>query len=68
VITDTELRGQGIEALIEALGALNAERFITLLLREPFDYTKWQRALWEDKSIEDISQMAMKNRLAKEAT
>ena len=68
MITDTKLMGQGIEALIEALGALNAERFITLLLREPFDYTKWQRALWEDKSIEDISQMAMKNRLAKEAT
>lgn len=63
MITDTELKVKGIEALIEALGELNAERFITLLLREPFDYTKWQRTLWTDKSIEDISRLAMRNRL-----
>jgi hypothetical protein len=62
MITDTELKVQGIETLIKALGELNTERFITLLLREPFDYTKWQRTLWKDKSIEEISQMAMQNR------
>lgn len=63
MITDSELKVQGIETLIKALGELNTERFITLLLREPFDYTRWQRALWTDKSIEEISQMAMQNRL-----
>ena len=30
---------------------------------EPFDYTKWQRSLWADRSIEEISQMAMHKRL-----
>ncbi len=64
MITDTEIRIKGIETLIKALGELDAERFITLLLREPFDYTVWQRTLWSDKSIEEISQMAMQNRLA----
>jgi hypothetical protein len=63
MITDTELKVQGLETLIKALGELNAERFITLLLREPFDYTKWQRSLWTDKSVEEISQMAMQSRL-----
>lgn len=63
MISDTELKVQGIETLIKALGELNAERFITLLLREPFDYTKWQRSLWTDKSVAEISQMAMQSRL-----
>ncbi|MBN1315978.1 MAG: hypothetical protein JXA42_10935 [Anaerolineales bacterium] len=62
MITDTEIIKQGMESLIKALGEINAERFITLLSREPFDYTKWQRTLWADKSIEEISQMAMQNR------
>ena len=54
MITDTEIRVKGIKTLITGLGELDAERFITLLLREPFDYTNWQRSLWNDKSIEEI--------------
>ena len=62
MITDTEIKIKGMESLIASLGELNAERFITLILREPFDYTKWQRNLWNDKSVEEISEMAMKRR------
>ena len=62
MITDTEIKVKGIETLIEALGEMNAERFITLLLREPFDYTRWQRNLWIDKSVEEVSTMAMQDR------
>jgi len=68
MITDTEIKVKGIETLIEGLGKLNAERFITLLLREPFDYTRWQRNLWTDKSIEQISQMAMHNRSSSDSS
>jgi hypothetical protein len=32
------------------------------LTRDPTDYTAWHRKLWEDKSVEEISQMAMKRR------
>ena len=60
-ITDNEIKLQGIEALISSLGEVQAERFISLILREPFDYTEWQKKLWPDKSIEEISSMAMKN-------
>ena len=60
-ITDTELKLRGIEALIAALGVVQAERFVSLILREPFDYTQWQRDLWPDKSLEEISGLAMEN-------
>lgn len=62
MITDTEIRIEGMKALVEALGDVQAERFIALLLREPFDYTKWQRQLWHDKSVEEISRAAMQQR------
>ena len=60
MISDTEIRIKGIEALMESLGSVDAERFIALIQREPFDYTKWQRTLCKDQSIEDISRRAMK--------
>ena len=61
-MTDTELKIKGLHTLTAAPGEVEAERFITLILREPFDYTKWQEHLWEDRSIEEISQSAMKKR------
>jgi len=62
MISDTEIKVKGVEALINALGEVQAERFISLVLREPFDYTTWQRKLWQDKSVEEVSGMAMKFR------
>lgn len=59
MMTDTEIRLVGVRALTTALGEVNAEKFITLILREPFDYTEWQENLWDDRTIEDISQSAM---------
>ncbi len=57
--TDTEIRVDGLHALVEVLGAVEAERFINLILREPFDYTKWQRQLWRDRNVVEISKAAM---------
>ncbi len=62
MISDTEIKLKGVEALINALGEVQTERFISLVIREPFDYTIWQRKLWQDKSVEEISDMAMKFR------
>jgi len=60
--TDTEIRIKGLKALSDALGPVEAERFVSLLLREPFDYTKWRRDLWADKTVEEISESAMEHR------
>ena len=61
-MTDTELKIKGLNTLTNVLGEVDAERFIALILREPFDYTKWQIHLLEDKSVEDISNAAMQHR------
>ena len=64
MITDTEIKATGFRALVAALGDVQAEKFIALIQREPFDYTQWQRALWPERSIEEISEAAMKQRRA----
>jgi predicted nucleic acid-binding protein len=63
LITDTEIKVRGLKALADALGHVGAERFITLLMREPFDYTEWQKSLWPERSVEDISKAAMEFRI-----
>ncbi len=60
--TETELRQDGLRALVTALGPVEAERFITLILREPFDYTNWQKQLWPEMTVDEISKAAMKLR------
>ena len=67
MITDEELKVEGLKALTEALGDVQAEKFIALIMRSPFDYTKWQSKLWVEKSVEDISDAAMKLRNPKPA-
>ena len=52
--TDTILRIEGMQVLLTYLGMVEAERFVALLQREPFDYTKWQENLFENMSIEQI--------------
>ena len=65
MITDEQLKIAGLKALTEALGDVQAEKFIALIMRSPFDYTKWQRKLWAEKSVEDISNAAMELRKSK---
>lgn len=64
MITDEELKVQGVRALIAALGDVQAERFVSLLLRAPFDYTKWRAHLWSDVGVEELSRAAMRRRAA----
>ena len=57
-MNDTIIMERGMRSLVDNLGEVDAERFITRLIREPFDYTKWQRNLFEGMSIEEISKEA----------
>jgi hypothetical protein len=51
----TALLEKGMRCLSNELGILDAERFIALLLREPFDYTEWRRDnLFVNMSLDDI--------------
>ena len=49
---DTLIRVEGMEALMEKLGLVEAERFIMLNKRERFDYTRWRQTQFEGKGIE----------------
>jgi hypothetical protein len=59
MITDNEIRIAGLQVLAKYLGDIEAERFIALIQREPFDYTKWRQGLDEELGIEEISRRAM---------
>jgi hypothetical protein len=61
MMTDAELRIKGLGILSKTIGNVDAERFISLMIREPFDYTKWQKDLWNEVSIEELSKNAMIN-------
>ncbi len=63
-MTDTEIRVRGLAALSTSLGCVEAERFIALIQREPFDYTEWQRSLFEGNSVEALSDAATRYRNA----
>lgn len=65
MITDTEIRVKGVQILAQYLGDIEMERFIALIQREPFDYTKWRQNIDDDESIESISKKAMKLRANK---
>jgi len=63
--TDTIIRQEGMRVLFEKLNPVEAERFIYLLLCEPFDYTEWQRDLFNGISLEELGKKAMENRASK---
>ena len=56
--TDSVIRTEGINVLIQKLGEVDTERFISLLMKEPFDYTKWQAELFDDINVRELSKKA----------
>jgi hypothetical protein len=41
-----------MRVLSEQLGLIEAERFIALMRREPFDYTEWRQGLFKDVPLD----------------
>jgi hypothetical protein len=56
--TDTILRCDGMKALVECLGIVEAERFVMLIQREPFNYTEWRQDLFNDVPLETFLENA----------
>lgn len=50
----SETLSHGMEILIERMGIVEAERVILLLKSEGFNYTKWQREYFDNKSKEEM--------------
>ena len=60
--TEAEIRMKGMQALIGALGLVEAERFLAAVSRDKFDYTEWRKIGLPVMTIEEISAAA--NQLA----
>ena len=58
--TDTLLRCEGMKALAESLGIVEAERFVALIQREPFDYTEWRQGLFKNMPLDTFLENAKK--------
>ena len=56
--TEAELKLAGVRALIAALGAVDAERCIAAMHREPFDYTHWRDDQWQDATVAGLAEQA----------
>jgi hypothetical protein len=54
MMNEAILRRTGMEILIDKLGNVEAERFISLVIKEPFDYTVWQRNLYSRMTTDEI--------------
>ena len=49
----------GMNCLLEKLGVLETEIFISHILREPFDYTAWQKEHYADISVHELNKKAV---------
>ena len=56
--SDILIKQEGFQALKEKLGPVDMEKFIALLSREKFDYTKWRKNLFEDMSLDEMAEAA----------
>ena len=69
---DTLIRTEGMDTLIKNLGLIEAERFVMLIQKDTFDYTKWQENLFEDMTIEEIynnaADLKNKNKIMRNST
>lgn len=59
-ISTTEILNNGMQCLKEKLGVVEAERFISIIIREQFDYTKWQSQYYDHMPDEEFNSEAVK--------
>ena len=58
-MTDTLVFDAGMKALVKVLGPVEAERFVMVVQRGLFDYTRWSADLFEDISLDELNRQAM---------
>ncbi len=56
--TEAEIRVKGMQALIGALGLVDAERFMAATSRDRFNYTEWRRLGLPDMGLQELAAAA----------
>lgn len=58
MMTDNQILLRGMEALANAIGIVEAEKFISIIIRDSSDYTEWRKNLFKGKSLDEINNEA----------
>ena len=58
-VSTAEIMDRGINCLLEKLGAVETERFISVIIRDKSDYTKWRRQYFDTMSAEEFNRAAV---------
>ena len=53
-MSENELTAKCMDILVDQVGPVEAERFVYVLNRENFDYTEWQRNLFEGETVDSL--------------
>ena len=59
MISNMEIMKQGMSCLLEKLGTVGTEQFISVIMREKFDYTKWQQQKFANVSSDEFQKAAI---------
>ena len=59
MISNMEIINQGMSCLLEKLGTVGTEQFISVIIREKFDYTKWQQQRFDDMNFDEFQVTAV---------
>ncbi len=54
-MTDSQIMIKGMETLINSMGIVESEKFISIILRESSDYTEWRKDLFKNKNLKEIN-------------
>ena len=58
-ISDNELTMRGMNLLKVEFGPVDAERFVYVMTRDGFDYTEWQRDLFQGETVKSLGEKMM---------
>ena len=58
MMTDNQILLRGMEALTNSIGIVEAEKFISIIIRDSSDYTEWRKNLFKGKSLDEINNEA----------
>lgn len=57
--SEIDIAYDGMSILIEKMGMVEAEKFISIIHNNSFDYTQWRQKLWAGKTVRELSREAL---------
>lgn len=57
-MNQAEILNDGVDWLRQKFGDVGTELFISLIIREKFDYTRWRRQFFGNKTVSEINEEA----------